>query len=115
MDKTKIFQSLINLAAVENQFSEQEIEFLTQQAKLYDIPMKHFETTLSDLQDGMIEVNLPDDKRDRVYLLKDMIQLLSDDGELDASEKDLCARASKQMDLTITQFNEILNELAPQG
>ena len=58
-----------------------------------------------------IELKIPENHESRVEMLKEMIRLMACDGQLSKPEKDLCARASSQMDFTTGQFKAIVNEL----
>ena len=111
MDKLELFSNLVNLAAVDHKFSEEEIRFLVQRANQWGIPNDEFETVLAGIEEAGIELKIPDVHEERVGMLKEMIRLMACDGHLSKSEKDLCARASIKMDFTTNQFKAIVNEL----
>ena len=111
MDKLSIFHSLVNLAAADNKFTDEEVRFLLERAEQWNIPTSEFETALAGLSEGTIEVNIPESHNNRVILLKDMVRLMAVDGHLANMEKHLCATASGKMDLTSEQFTEILDEV----
>ena len=115
MDKVALFHNLVNLAAVDQKFADEEVEFLAKRAEEWGIPAGEFETALAGLSEGNIEVTIPDSHHDRVVLLKEMIRLMAIDGELAEVEKRLCAHASGRMDLTSKQFAEILDEVIAEG
>jgi uncharacterized tellurite resistance protein B-like protein len=108
MDPIKLFHNLINLAAVDQKFTNEEIDYLIEVANRYNIPSEEFETALTGIREGMIEVQLPPDNEDRKELMTEMIKLMAVDGELNEMEKRLCATASARMDFTTQQFDEIL-------
>ena len=110
MDPVQLFHNLINLAAVDQKFTDEEIDFLIEIANRYNIPSEEFETALTGIREGIVEVKLPKEHDDRVTLMKEMIRLMAVDGELADNEKRLCAQASAGMDFTSQQFDEILNE-----
>jgi len=115
MDPVELFQNLVNLAAVDQQFTDEEIRFLIDRANRHDIPAEEFETALTGVREGNIEVLLPDDPDDRIMLLKEMIRLMAADGEMAEMEKRMCAHASARMDFTTQQFRQILDEVISEG
>lgn len=115
MDKVEVFHNLVNLAAADQKFTEEEIAFLASRANAWSIPDDEFETALAGIVEGGFELNIPESFEDRVMLLKEMIRLMAVDGELAEMEKHLCAQASGKMDLTTQQFAQILDEVIAEG
>lgn len=115
MDKLATFHNLVNLAAVDNKFTDEEVEFLARRANEWNISTDEFETALAGITEGQLEVTIPDGYEDRVSLLKEMIRLMAVDGELAEMEKRLCAHASGRMDLTTQQFSQILDEVIAEA
>ena len=111
MEKLEIFHSLVNLAAIDRKFTDEEIQFLVDRANRWNIPTSEFETALAGLSEGTVEVTIPESHEDRVILLKEMIRLMAADGDLADQEKRLCAQASGRMDFTSQQFAQILDEV----
>jgi uncharacterized tellurite resistance protein B-like protein len=111
MDHVELFHNLVNLAAVDSKFSDQEINFLVDRANLWGIPNEEFETAMAGISTGEIQVNIPDSHEDRVMLMKEMLRLMAVDGEIADTEKRMCATVSGRMDFTSLQFSEILNEV----
>ncbi len=110
-DRTTLFHNLVNLAAVDHKFTEEEIAFLVNRAEAWNIHSDEFETALAGISTGEIQVTIPDDHDQRVALLKEMIRLMAADGEMAETEKRLCASASAQMDFTNAHFSLILEEV----
>lgn len=115
MENLSIFHSLVNLAAIDKKFTEEEIRFLVERAERWNIPTDEFETALAGLTEGTIEVTIPESHHDRVVLLKDMIRLMAVDGDMADTEKRLCATASDKMDFTSSQFSQILDEVIAEA
>ena len=111
MNKLEVFRSLINFAAVDGKFAQEELEFLAIRANAWNIPDDEFDTALAGLSEGEIEINVPEKYEDRVALMKEMVKLMAADGELAEQEKNLCAVASGRMDFTSEQFDQILDEV----
>ena len=74
MNKIELFHSLVNLAASDNKFTEQEVQFLVRRAEQWDIPSDEFETAIAGISTGEIEVKIPDSFENRVLMLKEMIR-----------------------------------------
>ena len=110
-DRVELFHNLVNLAAADQKFTEEEIAFLINRAERWDIPTDEFETALVGLSTGEIELNIPEAHDDRVAMLKEMIRLMAADGDMAEMEKRLCAQASAKMDFTNVQFSELLEEV----
>jgi len=111
MDPIQLFHNLINLAAVDQKFTDEEIDYLIDVANQHNIPSEEFESALTGIREGMIEVTLPEGDDDREKLMREMIKLMAADGELSEMEKRLCATASARMDFTSDQFDALLNEV----
>ncbi len=111
MDPVQLFHNLINLAAVDQKFTDEEIDYLIDVANRHNIPSEEFEAGLKGIRDGIIQVKLPTDADDRQKLMKEMIKLMAADGELNDLEKRLCATASAKMDFSSEQFVALLEEV----
>jgi uncharacterized tellurite resistance protein B-like protein len=111
MDKIELFSNLVNLAAADNRFTEEEIRFLVDRADRWGISNDEFETIMAGISETGIELRIPESHASRVELLKELIRLMAADGEMAEVEKSLCARASSKMDLTTRQFQDIVDEL----
>ena len=115
MDKLQTFHNLVNMAAIDNKFTDEEIEFLARRANEWKIPNDEFETALAGISEGQLEVTVPESHEDKVLLLKEMIRMMAIDGELADMEKRLCAQASGRMDFTTQQFGQILDEVIAEA
>lgn len=111
MDRHQLFVNLVNLAAIDGKFSEEEVQFLVNRAEMWDIPSDEFETALAGLEHE-IQLKLPESKTQRVELLKEMVLLMASDGNLAETEKSLCAAASASMEFTSAEFTAIVDSLA---
>ena len=115
MDHVELFHNLVNLAAVDGKFTDEEVEFLASRAEQWNIPGDEFETAMAGLTSGHIEIKIPDAHDDRVVLLKEMLRMMAIDGELAEVEKRMCAMASAKMDFTNQQFEEILDAVIAEA
>lgn len=110
MDRQQLFTNLVNLAAIDGKFTEEEVQFLVGRAEMWGIPSDEFETALAGINEE-ITLKLPETKANRIELLTEMIRLMAADGELAETEKGLCAAASASMDITSEEFVAIVDSL----
>ena len=103
------------MAAIDNKFTEEEVQYLAQRANQWQISSDEFETALAGISEGQLEVNIPEGFEARVVLMKEMIRMMAIDGELADMEKRLCAQASGKMDFTTQQFGQILDEVIAEA
>ena len=115
MERVELFHNLVNLAAVDGKFTDEEVRFLAARAERWNISADEFETAMAGLTTGEIQVKIPEDNVARIELMKEMIRLMAIDGELAETEKRLCALASAKMDFTGPQFDKILDSVIGEG
>ncbi|MGY8747550.1 MAG: tellurite resistance TerB family protein [Pirellulales bacterium] len=115
MNNIELFHSLVHLAAVDNKFTDEEIQFLVQRAERWNIPSEEFEAALAGISAGEFAVKIPETLTDRVTMLKEMIRLMAIDGVMAEPEKRLCAVASGRMEFTSKQFSQILDEVIAEA
>ena len=115
MHRIELFHNLVNLAAVDGKFTDEEIHFLAERAERWDISQDEFETAMVGVTSGQLEVKVPEEYEQKVELMKEMLRLMAIDGELAEQEKRLCAMASARMDFTSQQFEEILDAVISEG
>ena len=66
MERIELFHSLVNLAASDGKFAEEEIQFLADRAEKWEIPKGEFETALAGISEGNFELKVPEDYDARV-------------------------------------------------
>ena len=111
MERIELFNNLVNLAAVDGKFTDEEVHYLASRAEAWKIPMDEFETAITGVREGGIQLQIPEDHESRIELLKEMVRLMAVDGELAEMEKRMCAIASSRMDFTAQQFDEIIMQV----
>ena len=109
--KLELFHNLVNLAAVDGKFAEEEITFLAVRAERWGISHDEFETAIAGLMSGQLEISLPDTQAKREELLKELIRLMASDGDLAEMEKQLCATASAKMGFSTGEFRKLLDQV----
>jgi uncharacterized tellurite resistance protein B-like protein len=107
----QLFQNLVNLAASDCRFTDEELEFLAERAQRWGIAFDDFDEAIAGVSTGQIRINLPDSKHERTELMREMIRMMAADGELADIEKRLCAVASAKMDFTTSEFDLILDSV----
>jgi uncharacterized tellurite resistance protein B-like protein len=107
----ELFQNLVNLAASDGKFTDEEVLYLAQRAERWGISNDEFESCIAGLMEGTLEIRLPEVRAKREELLVEMIRLMAADGQLAETEKRLCATASAKMDFTTSEFRQILDRV----
>ena len=115
MDRVELFHSLVNLAASDGKFTEEEIQFLAERAEKWEIPKGEFETALAGISEGNFELKVPDDYDERVEMMKEMLRLIAIDGELADMEKHICSIVAGKMDFTSQEFENVLKSVLDEG
>lgn len=111
----ELFQNLVNLAAADGKFTEEEVLHLAKRAEKWGIANDEFESTVVGIMEGDLEINLPEVRAKREELLAEMIRMMAIDGQLAEMEKRLCATASARMDFTTHEFKQILDRVIQSG
>ncbi|NIO42156.1 MAG: hypothetical protein GTO41_19570, partial [Burkholderiales bacterium] len=68
MERLALFHNLVNLAAADGKFTDEEVQFLAQRAELWAIPDDEFETALAGVAAGQLQIRLPEAQQQRVQL-----------------------------------------------
>ena len=110
MDKQALFHNLVQLAAVDGKFTEEEVQHLVQRAVQWGIPTEEFETALASLDEEVV-LKIPVEQDGRLELMQQMIHLMAVDGELAETEKQLCATAAAKMEISGEDFSRLIDEL----
>jgi uncharacterized tellurite resistance protein B-like protein len=111
MPHQELFANLVNLAAADGKFTEEEVELLARRAEHWGISTDEFETAMAGISTGMVEIRIPESQTNRITLLKEMIRMMAVDGELSEIEKRLCATASARMDFSTGEFDLLLDQV----
>ena len=110
MDNQALFHNLVQLAAVDGKFTDEEIQHLVHRANEWDLPSEEFETALACLDDDVV-LHVPSDEARRMELMRQMIHLMAIDGELAEPEKHLCAIAAAKMEIDGDVFSQLIDSL----
>jgi uncharacterized tellurite resistance protein B-like protein len=111
----EIFASLVNLAAADHKFTDEEVEYLAARAGHWGISSVQFDEAISRIATGLVRIELPNSAAERRHLLEEMIRLMAADGELAPVEKRLCAMASAKMGFSTAEFIAIVDGLLHPG
>lgn len=111
MERIELFHNLVNLAAVDGKFTDEEVQFLAERAEAWDIDLDEFETALAGVSEGGIQIQVPEEHEEKIHLMKEMVRLMAVDGDMDEAEKRMCALASCKMGFSAEQFDEIIMQV----
>ncbi len=115
MVRIELFHSLVNLAAVDGKFTDEEVQFLADRAERWNIPKGEFETALTGISEGNFEFKVPEDYQQRVEMMKEMLRLVASDGELAPMEKHICSIVAGKMDFTEHEFENVLQSVIDEA
>lgn len=115
MERIELFHSLVNLAASDGKFTDEEIRFLADRAEKWQIPKGEFETALAGISEGNFELKVPDGYESRVEMMKEMLRLVASDGELADMEKHICSLVAGKMEFSSSEFDEILKSVIAEN
>ncbi len=115
MDQVELFHSLVNLAASDGKFTDEEIQFLAERAEKWEIPKGEFETALAGISEGNFELKVPEDYDARVNMMKEMLRLVASDGELAPMEKHICSVVAGKMDFSSQEFENLLQSVIDEA
>jgi len=107
----ELFHSLVQMAAVDGKFTEQELRLLIDRADKWGVPNDEFETAMAGVTTGRSTVTVPEADADRVELLSELIKMMAVDGHLSPEEKDLCARVAAHMGYGTEKLELVIAEL----
>jgi len=111
MERLQLFQNLVLLAASDGKFTEEEVQALAVRAEDWNISDEEFQSILVGLETGEVDMHLPEKRESRFELLSEMVRVMAADGDLAEVEKHLCATAAVRMDISIQEFEELVNSL----
>ena len=114
MDKITLFHNLVQMAAADGKFTDEEIRFLVLRAEAWGIPSEEFDTAMAGLTTGEAELLLPTDRNEQLLMMKELIEMMAADGELAEQEKRLCAAAAAAMNLSKCDIDAIIENLTAE-
>ncbi len=115
MDRIELFHNLVNLAASDGKFTDEEVRFLAERAERWDVSKGEFDSALARISTGNFEVKVPDARVDRVLLMKEMIRVIASDGELADMEKHICSLVAGRMNFSGAEFDTILKSVIAEA
>ena len=109
MDRSELFKHLVAMAAVDGEITDDELEFLAARAAKWGLSETEIQTALDVITSSKPNFSLPPTKIQRVELLREMIRMMVVDGSIDPAERRLCAAAAVAMDISPTEFKDVLS------
>ncbi len=111
MDNYEKFRNLMVMVAADENFAEEEIQFLLNRVDRWGITEVEFETAMREasLPDAVLTV--PTSDEDRREFLVSLLDVMSIDGELAPVEKRLFTAAAARLEVGDAELNQLISEL----
>ena len=103
------FRYLIQMAAVDESITREELRMLGQRALAWGLSDGDFQALLEEAIRGDSQLVLPESQEERVNLLADLVRMMGADGKLDEREKRLFAVVAARSSITSDQLNQIID------
>ena len=111
MERQDLFANLLILANSDGKFTQEEIDFLAIRAERWGLEPGEVAAMLDAAKSADLDLLFPRDPDESREVLREMIQLMAIDGHLADIEKQICALAAAEMDISVAEFNQIVNRL----
>ena len=112
MDHLERLKNLMIMAAIDHKLTDEELDLLQRRARQWNIDQEEFGAALQFASDEEAMLTLPRDHRERLRMLRDMIQMMVADGELAELEKQMFAVAAAHMGVTDEELDDLFDSLA---
>lgn len=104
------FQNLMVMAAADRSFTQEEVTYLAQRANRLGLTDEQFDQALKHAVSSG-QIRLPESLAERVALVKDLILVMSADGQLADVEKRLFASVAAKVGISEKHLNRLIDEL----
>ena len=111
MDRLEKLKNLFVMAAADGNLSQEEVGFLADRSKRWGLTDDQFTAAIQYAMSPEATLSIPQDKRDRKDMLRDLVRIMAADGELADIEKQLFAIAAAEMDISDEELNELFDSL----
>jgi uncharacterized tellurite resistance protein B-like protein len=111
MDRFVLFKNLMIMAMADGRIADEEASLLSLRAKKWGLSPEQVQEAIDNAAAKEAALFLPKSKEDRLILLRELVHMMSIDGDLAEIEKRLCAWASAAMKITSEEFDRILDEV----
>lgn len=111
MDNYEKFRNLMVMVAADQNFAEEEIQFLLQRVDQWGITEAEFETALREASLPEASLTIPRNPEDRREFLLSLLDVMSIDGELAPVEKRLFASVVARLEVSEAELNQLISEL----
>src|SRR5262245_39976836 len=111
MKPTDLIRNLMIMAAIDGKFTQPELEYLAERAKLWGLTPEEFKQQISAAVRPEAEFTIPPTMGERLEVLGEMIQVMAADGDLHEVEKRFLAAATIGMQVSLEQLNRLIDEL----
>lgn len=111
MDSLTLFKDLMVMALADGKIADEEVKLLSLRAKTWGLTDSQVQDAIDNASGKEAALLIPKSKRDRVALLRELVHMMSIDGDLAEIEKSLCASACALMGISSDEFDQILDEV----
>ncbi len=109
MDRFALFKNLVAMAAADHNFTESEIQLLSERAVQWDISDHQFSEAISAVTNGTLSASIPESDADRQLMLEEMLRMMAADGKLADAEKELFARVAGAVGVTQGELDALID------
>ncbi len=111
MDSYEKFRNLMVMAAADQNFAEEEIQFLLGRVDRWGITEAEFETAMREasLPDAVLTV--PTSDQDRREFLVSLLDVMTIDGEVAPVEKRIFTAAAARLEVSDAELNQLISEV----
>lgn len=111
MDNYEKFRNLMVMAAADDDFREEEIQFLMNRVDRWGITEAEFETAMRESSLPQATLTVPSSPEARREFLVSLLDLMTVDGELAPVEKRLFTEAAARLEVSEDELNQLISEL----
>ena len=111
MDNYEKFRNLMVMAAADENFAEEEIQFLLNRVDRWGITEVEFETAMREASLPEPALTVPTDPEDRKEFLISLLDVMSIDGDLAPVEKRIFAAAAARLEVSDAELNQLISDL----
>ena len=108
MDRKDMLTDLLMMAAADGSIGEDELRMLAQRAEKLGISEAEFDQAQKQATNESTKLVIPEEKADRIALLRDLLQVMIADENLSVNENRFFSKAAAAMSISDTELKEIL-------
>jgi len=111
MENYEKFRNLMVMAAADQNFAEEEIQFLLGRVDRWGITEAEFETAMREASLPGAVLTVPISDQDRREFLVSLLDVISIDGDVSPVEKRLFDVVAARLEVSEAELNQLISEL----